>query len=352
MDENVPGPKTRSLSTPPRSVARATRQHYEVPKELTPREKFEHWRTWYGQAVETPVRLEETGPTSPLFRPWATSFTGPGFSVIELRNEPAKGFWNANPDSGDLRLAYFVKAPSATYNFSGEPTSISAPRVRFLDLTHKGEFRAPNGMHVVQLNLDRAALDLTMADAKRLSDIPNLIQHPVLRSLLMPVLLNCRNDGMEEHSGSAAGVLTSIVASLISSLLEVPPAPESLQWSQLLEIRKYIDRNYTSRDLAVQAITEHFHISRRTLFSHFEQEELGLGSRIRAVRTARTLELLLDKEYRSRPMDELAARSGFSNTQSLSRALKAATGLTVRDLRGQPAATAGHLDVIRRSLAR
>lgn len=352
MNLDAISPDRGSVIARPGSERRASLQRYEIPEELTPRQKFEHWRAWYGQAVDTPVRLEATGPVSPLFCPSATSFTGPGFSVVELRNEPASGFWNANPDLDDLRLAYFVKAESATYNFSGQPASISAPRVRFLDLTRDGAFHAPRGMHVIQLNLDRSSLDVDAGAAKRLAGVPNLIQHPVLRSLVMPVLLGCRNEGMEAHPDAAATVLRSVITSLISSLLEVPAEPESLKPSQRLEIKKHIHRNYASRDLAVDAIAEHFHISRRALFCLFEQEDLGVGARIRALRTARTLELLLDKEWRVRPIDELAVRSGFSNTQSLRRALKETTGLTARDLRENPPVILGYLEDLRRSLDR
>lgn len=145
-------------SATPRTGKPANSQRYEIPENLTPSQRFEHRRTWYGRAVDTPVRLEATGPPSTNFRPSAASFTGPGFTLIELRNEPASGYWTANPDLDDLRLTYFVKAESATYNFSGHTSPISSPRVRFLDLTHDGFFHAPRGMHVIQLNPDRTAM--------------------------------------------------------------------------------------------------------------------------------------------------------------------------------------------------
>lgn len=352
MDFDATGPDPEPAIARSRSDGQASRQRYEIPMDLTPPQRFEHWRAWYGQAVDTPVRLEATGPVSSLFCPSAVSFTGPGFSLIELRNEPASGSWNANPDLDDLRLAYFVKAESATYNFSGQPTPLSAPRVHFLDLTRDGSFHAPCGMHVIQLNLDRAGLGVDAAAAKRLAAVPNLIQHPVLRSLVMPVLLGCRNESMGAHAGAAATALRSVTTALISSLLDVPAEPEALQPSRRLEIKKHIHRNYASRDLAVEAIAQRFHMSRRALFCLFEREELGVGARIRALRTARALELLLDKEWQLRPIDELAARSGFSNTQSLRRALKETTGLTARDLRENPAVIAGYLEGLRRSLGR
>lgn len=54
------------------------------------------------------MRLERLGPLPAAFAPSALSFTGPGFTVAELRNGPAAGLWDANPDLGDVRLAYFV----------------------------------------------------------------------------------------------------------------------------------------------------------------------------------------------------------------------------------------------------
>lgn len=35
-------------------------RRYSVPAGLNPDEKFEHWRTWYGSAIDAPARLEKT----------------------------------------------------------------------------------------------------------------------------------------------------------------------------------------------------------------------------------------------------------------------------------------------------
>lgn len=326
------------------------RRLYDVPARLSPPQRFEHWRHWYGQAVDTPVRLEATGPVSLQFSPSAASLTGPGFSLIELRNGPAAGFWGANPDLNDLRLAYFVKAPSATYDFSGEPAPISAPRVRFLDLSRDGAFRAPAGMHILQLNLDRTGIGVDGKAMKRLAEVENLIQHPVLRSLLMPVLLNCRAAGMEAHAAASGAVLRSAVTALAFSLLAVAAEPASLEPARRLAVRAYLDRSYASADLSAEAIAGHFHISRRTLFSLFEGEGLGIGARLRVLRAARALELLLEQQWRHQPVDWIAARAGFSNTQALRRALKETTGLGVRELRENTSAMEGHLARLRQTL--
>lgn len=166
----------------------------------------------------------------------------------------------------------------------------------------------------------------------------------------MPVLLGCRNESLQAPPRAAATALKSVTAALISSLLDIPAEPETLQPSRRLEITQHISRNYTSQALTVDTIAEHFHISRRALFYLFEEEPLGVGARIRTLRTAKTLELLLDKEWQRRPIEELAARTGFANAQSLRRALKEATGRTARELKENPDAIGNYRQDLRRYL--
>lgn len=296
------------------------------------------------------MRLERAGPISPQFSASASSLSGPGFSVIELRNGAAAASWNANPGLNDLRLAYFVQAPSASYDFAGEAESMAAPRVQFLDLTRGGAFRAPGGMHIIQLNLDRTGLELDGPGLLRLAGIGNLVRHPVLRSLLMPVLLSCRAPGMEAHAAASGAVLRSAVTALAASLLAVPAAPDSLEPSQRRGVQDYLRRNYASGNLSSEAIAGHFHMSRRTLFSLFEGQELGLGAHIRLLRTARALELLREPHWRLQPVDRIASGAGFTSSQALRRALKEATGLGVRDLRDDRSALEAHLAALRRVL--
>jgi hypothetical protein len=62
---------------------------YTVPEGLSAEQRFEHWRTWYGSAVETPMRLEKSAHAAPVpFTPSAISLAGPGFSLIEIVQRP------------------------------------------------------------------------------------------------------------------------------------------------------------------------------------------------------------------------------------------------------------------------
>jgi hypothetical protein len=121
-------------------------RRYTVPEGLSPDQRFEHWRTWYGSAVETPMLLEKSAHGAPVsFAPSAISLAGPGFSLIEMYNAPALGSWAPNPDTRDLRLAYFRKAPALTLALNGVPEPVSPGSVRFIDTSLGGSFDAPEG---------------------------------------------------------------------------------------------------------------------------------------------------------------------------------------------------------------
>ena len=78
---------------------------YAVPEGLDPEQRFEHWQGWYGNAVETPMRLEKSAhETSVSCNPSAISLAGPGFSLIEMHNAPALGSWAADPDAAGSAL--------------------------------------------------------------------------------------------------------------------------------------------------------------------------------------------------------------------------------------------------------
>jgi len=154
---------------------------YKVPEGLNPEQRFEHWRVWYGSAVETPMRLEKSTPKTPVsFYPTAINLAGPGFSRIEIHNAPARGLWAPNPDNRDLRLAYFRKAPGLTLAHNGAPEPVPAGSVRFIDASRGGSFDAPEGFHALQLNIDRSSLNVSESALHSLLSLPDLAKHPIV----------------------------------------------------------------------------------------------------------------------------------------------------------------------------
>jgi AraC-like DNA-binding protein len=323
---------------------------YNVPHDLTAEQKFDHWRHWYGSAVETPMRLERRGGRpGPSFSPTATSFGVPDVSLIEVRNEPAAGFWSGNPDSHDVRLVYFRHAPSVTL-CAPDALPVQTGYVGFLDVARKGGFDAPAGMHAFQVNINRSRLDLDEPSYARLLRQQDLSDHPLVKGFVVPSLVNWKQPGLVREAAGVADILKSVVAALVSSLLQVPADGSLLEPGRRLAIRQYVKANFRNRDLDPDGIATHFKISRRTLFHHFEKEALTLSSYVRMLRTVMALQLLTDPGSRKIPLTDIANASGFSSLQSMRRALKETTGLTIRDARQHESLARTSIAKLRESL--
>lgn len=308
-------------------------RQYRVPPELRPEEKFEHWRNWYGSAVETPMRLERTeNRVSPEFSPRAVTFASADFSLIEVHNEPVAASWKSNPDSEDLRLVYFRRAPKVTFCLAGVTEPVDSGCVRFLDVSHSGGFHAPSGLHAVQVNVSRSSLELDDASHSRLLRLPNLSSHPLVAGFVVPALMNWRHEEIDREAPGVASIFKSIVASLVSSLLSVPADETALGPAKRQAIRKYLRANYRNLGLGPDSVAERFNMSRRSLFHLFEREQLPMGAYLRTIRASEALRLLLEPHARHVPFAEIARASGFSDVQNLRRALKDSTGLTTREL--------------------
>jgi hypothetical protein len=157
-------------------------RRYSVPAGLNPEEKFEHWRTWYGSAIAAPVRLEKTEKLiRPGFNPTALSLDGPGFSLVDVTNEPATCYWKGDTSCGDW-LVHF-RSSCAKFSFSGRPEEVSPGTVRFLDLSSPGSFHAPTGLSAVRIQLDRSLLGLDDKTVKRLQGLADIREHPLVRGL-------------------------------------------------------------------------------------------------------------------------------------------------------------------------
>src|SRR6476620_1756452 len=142
-------------------------RRYSVPAGLSSEEKFEHWRSWYASAIDAPVRLEKTEKLVRLgFNPTALSLDGPGFSLVDVTNEPASCYWNGDPNPSDW-LVYF-RSSCDKFSFSGRSEAVSPGTVRFFDLSLPGNFHAPAGFSAVRVQFDRGLLGLDDRSVKRL----------------------------------------------------------------------------------------------------------------------------------------------------------------------------------------
>lgn len=251
---------------------------YKVPEGLNPEQRFEHWRVWYGSAVETPMRLEKSTPKTPVsFNPTAINLAGPGFSRIEIHNAPARGLWAPNPDNRDLRLAYFRKAPGLTLAHNGAPEPVPAGSVRFIDASRGGSFDAPEGFHALQLNIDRSSLNVSESALHSLLSLPDLAKHPIVGTFVIPTLMSWKRPGIDREAPGTEEILQSVMATLVASLLETAVDDEAQRPALSRAIKKYLDASYDNPDLDVAMVAERFSLSRRSLFYFFENEEPPFG---------------------------------------------------------------------------
>lgn len=99
-----------------------------------------------------------------------------------------------------------------------------------------------------------------------------------------------------------------------------------------------------------QADRAECNLSRRSLFYFFENEELHLSERIRALRTRKALELLLQAGAEKIGYSEIATSCGFTNVQSMRRAVKEFTGMNVREIHRSEPVVRNALQQLRESL--
>jgi AraC-like DNA-binding protein len=311
-------------------------RRYSVPAGLSPEEKFEHWRTWYGSAIDTPVRLEKTEKlVRPGFNPTALSLAGPGFSLVDVTNEPVTCHWKGDTSSGDW-LVHF-RSSCAKFSFSRRSEEVSAGTVRFLDLSSPGSFHAPAGLSAVRIQLDRSLLGLDNKSVKRLQGLPDIREHPLVRGLILPVLSGWQGTGMDQEMQHLQPVVRSMMSALASSLLETPAADGDLKPARIAAIKKFMRKNYRNRALGVDEVAAYSFLSRRALYYLFEEEEFQVSAYIRALRTLEALELLTDAGHWKRSLTGIADASGFTNLPAMRRAVRDATGSSLRDVQENPA---------------
>ena len=192
-------------------------RRYSVPAGLSPEEKFEHWRSWYGSAIDTPVRLEKTEKlVRPDFNPTALSLDGPGFSLVDVTNEPASCYWNADTNPSDW-LVYF-RTSCDKFSFSGRSEAVSPGTVRFFDLSLPGNFHAPAGLSAVRVHFDRGLLGLDDRAVKRLQGLADIRENPIMRGLILPALSGWQRTGIAQEMQRLQPVVRSMMTALVSSL--------------------------------------------------------------------------------------------------------------------------------------
>ncbi|MCX5063880.1 MULTISPECIES: helix-turn-helix domain-containing protein [unclassified Streptomyces] len=182
--------------------------------------------------------------------------------------------------------------------------------------------------------------------------IPSLLRATVTRMA----------DDTEHYSPAEAvqlsGVLTDLVSLLVAHVSDAPGEPTRDAERRLLMVRiqAFVDHRLGDADLSPATIAAAHHIGARTLHRLFEQHGLTVAGWIRQRRLERCRRDLTTPSLAGQPIGAIARRWCFADGAHLSRAFKAAYGITpgtwraLHHVAGQPdgvspawgAAAAGH----------
>lgn len=306
---------------------------FDTPAGITATERFDFWRTWYGQAIDAPMRLDPLGPLPSTFHAGAEVVGTGDVDLIELRCGPASGQWDrqATEPTDRLRLVLLAPSPGGVGCWQGRHVSVTRGCVVLLGRT-EGWWRVPAGLHGMQVNLPRAAFPVSDAELARMNDPGLQSRDPVLNTMVRPMLA-----GLAGHLGSLAGmdgaelgtVWTALLRMLLRSLAGQDVDGADLTVGRRAAAQRYIGAHLADPRLSADTVAAALHVSRRSLYACLP----GVAEHIRRARLARASELLTDPAL---SIGQVSAAVGLSDAAHFSRIFRAEYGRSPSDVRARP----------------
>ncbi|WP_214410508.1 helix-turn-helix domain-containing protein [Sphaerisporangium fuscum] len=132
-----------------------------------------------------------------------------------------------------------------------------------------------------------------------------------------------------------ASVTLDLIAAVCAHHLEAATAlsPESRRHALLSLVHGFIRQRLGDPDLNAETIAAAHQISVRHLYKLFQEQGVGVAAWIRRCRLERCRHDLADPRQRSRPVQAVARRWGFTDGAHFSRAFRAEYGVSPRDYR-------------------
>lgn len=309
---------------------------------VSPVERFEYWRTWYSEAVDTPMRLEPVGQLWRDFSASAEVLTAGQTNLVDVHCDTALGVWSREGMEGPdlVRLAVFHKAPRVTLNWHGHEQQLADGAPALFGRTG-GWWHAPRGFEAVFVAVPRAslALDDTVVDTITARQQPQ--RSAVFTTLVRPMLLNVVRRLRDLSTVPAAdldAVWRSTLTMLMRSLDGAPIDGADLAPARLHAVRRFVAQHLADPALDADAVAAAMHTSRRSLYQLVSGSgEEGVAALIRRHRLERARAILADPAHRHLPIAAVAAAVGLPNAAHFSRLFRAAYGETPRDVRARGA---------------
>ena len=310
-------------------------QRFDTPQ-LAERDRFEYWRDWYSRAIDVPMRVEPAHAPPRRFNAGAEALALGEIDIVEYRFGPALGSWTRESTEPPQRLRLVIVAPSpgATGSWHRNQLSLAGGAALLLGRTD-GRFRAPHGLHAIQVNVPHDAIPVTDAQLEKLNDQRRLLHDPTYASLVRPALL-----GLAGHLHTLAdrdltqlpGLWISLLTTLTRSLAGTDTHGADSAQARMLQARRYIHEHLADPNLSPTRIANALHISRRTFYAALPADSDGIAAEIRRQRLARA-HAMLRNPADTRPIAHIAAAVGIPNATHFSRSFRDHYGLTPRELR-------------------
>ncbi|WP_182905591.1 helix-turn-helix domain-containing protein [Microbispora sp. H13382] len=259
-------------------------------------------------------------------------------------NRPAKLIRRSDPEVFQLHL---LLGGAGGLRQAGREVTFRAGQFLTIDSSRPYQgWRGPDGdpAEALLVQFPRDALGLRSDVVGRLAAAPFPVR-PGITGVLAGHLKHLADnaESLTPHSARAVATVTlDLIAAAYADQLEAGDSltPEARRQALLSLIHDFVRQRLGDPDLTPETIAAAHQISVRHLYKLFQEQGLTVAAWIRRSRLEQCHRDLADPRQRSLPIQSIAARWGFTDAATFSRAFRAAYGMSPRDHRNL--AAAGH----------
>lgn len=236
-----------------------------------------------------------------------------------------------------------MRRGQATFSVGRRHTRVGAGQLMLVDSSspYSGRFDDPGGVHsFVIVQFSRAVLQLPPRTAQRLHTVPVPLG-PGMGGALSRWLADITGRAHEFTRADGpflTDVTTSLVASVLRGAVDLAEGldPHDRRRALRTQIRQFI-RQHLADPLTPEGIAAAHQLSRRSLYTLFEEDGQTVAAWIRQERLERCRCDLADPLLAGQPIHSIAARWGFPDQAHFSRVFRSVYGAPPRDFRRRAA---------------
>jgi AraC-like DNA-binding protein len=309
--------------------------------ELPVGDRFEWWRDLTSRAltptVITSEHADDFRASLRLLELGATQASVLSYPSLRSRRTPAL-VRRSDPEMYHL---FLTLRGGQSISQGGRDASVGAGDLLLYDSSHPTDAQVfpehGGAVEGIIVNVPRAALPLPTEKVDRLLATPlpgDAGMGALLSQFLTHLAAESAAIGPQDAVRLGAVTLDLVIAFLAQHLDAADTVPpERRQPALMVAIRSFIERNLGDPQLSPAAVAAAHHISVRYLHMLYQGQATTIADGIRRSRLQRIHRDLADTRLNARSISSIAARWGFPEPTSFSRAFKTLYGITPRDHR-------------------